>query len=194
MMPMSNHLPDLNHLVSQIALDNNQHAYKKLFKLLFPSLFRFSFTLLNSRELAEEVASDVMFALWKSRVKLREIENLKVYAFVIARNLSLNTLNKNAKHTLVSIEDIEIEVFLDNLTPEQIFINEELGKKLEIAIQALPSRCKLVFKLIKEEGLSYKDTATILNISTKTVDAHLVTAIKKLTPILKTEFNLMNSF
>ena len=194
MMPMSNHLPDLNHLVSQIALDNNQHAYKQLFKSLFPSVFRFSFTLLNSRELAEEIASDVMFVLWKSRLKLMEIENIKVYAFVIARNLSLNALNKNSRQVLVSIEDIEIEVFLDNLTPEQIFINDELGKKLEIAIQTLPNRCKLVFKLIKEEGLSYKDTATILNISTKTVDAHLVTAIKKLTAILKTEFNLMNSF
>lgn len=194
MMLMSNHLPDLNRLVSQIALDNNQLAYKKLFKLLFPSLFRFSFTLLNSRELAEEVASDVMFALWKSRLKLMEVENIKVYAFVIARNLSLNALNKNSRQIVVSIEDIEIEVFLDNLTPEQIFINDELGKKLEIAIQALPTRCKLVFKLIKEEGLSYKDAATILNISTKTVDAHLVTAIKKLTAILKSEFNLMNSF
>ena len=194
MMPMSNHLPDLNHLVSQIALDNNQHAYKQLFKSLFPSVFRFSFTLLNSKELAEEIASDVMFVLWKSRLKLMEIENIKVYAFVIARNLSLNALNKNSRQVLVSIEDIEIEVFLDNLTPEQIFINDELGKKLEIAIQTLPNRCKLVFKLIKEEGLSYKDTATILNISTKTVDAHLVTAIKKLTAILKTEFNLMNSF
>jgi len=128
------------------------------------------------------------------RLKLLEVENIKVYAFVIARNLSLNILNKNAKQSMVSIEDIEIEVFLDNLTPEQIFINEELGKKLEIAIQALPNRCKLVFKLIKEEGLSYKDTATILNISTKTVDAHLVTAIKKLTTILKSEFNLINSF
>ena len=191
---MSNQLPDLNHLVSQIALHNSQHAYKQLFKLLFPSLFRFSFTLLNSRELAEEIASDVMFVLWKSRLKLLEIENIKVYAFVIARNLSLNVLNKNSKQILVSIEDIEIEVFLDNLTPEQIFINDELGKKLEIAIQSLPSRCKLVFKLIKEEGLSYKDTATILNISTKTVDAHLVTAIKKLTAVLRTEFNLMNSF
>jgi len=66
MMLMSNHLPVLNQLVSQIALDNNQSAYKQLFKILFPSLFNFSFTLLNSRELAEEIASDVMFILWKS--------------------------------------------------------------------------------------------------------------------------------
>jgi RNA polymerase sigma-70 factor (family 1) len=191
---MSNHLPDLNFLVSQIASGNNENAYKQLFKILFPSLFRFSFSLLKSRELAEEIASDVMLVLWKSRLNLLKIENIKVYAFVIARNLSLNALNKNSRQELISLDEIEIEVLLDNLTPEQIFINDELKKKLEIAIQALPNRCKLVFKLIKEEGLSYKDAAIILNISIKTVDAHLVTAIKKLTAILKVEFNLTNSF
>ncbi len=188
---MYNRAPDLTHLVSQIALYNSQNAYKQLFKILFPALFRFSFSLLKSRELAEEVASDVMIALWRSRLKLLEIDNIKVYAFVITRNLSLNCLNKNSRHQSTSLDDIEIDVLLDNLTPEQIFINDELKKKLETATQALPNRCKLVFKLIKEEGLSYKETAAILNISTKTVDAHLVTAIKKLTEILKVEFNLI---
>jgi RNA polymerase sigma-70 factor (family 1) len=191
MKPMSNRLPDLNYLISQIALYNNQNAYKQLFKILSPSLFRFSFCLLKSRELAEEVTSDVMIALWRTRSKLVEVENIKVYAFVIARNLSVNTLNKNSRHDIVSIDDIQVEVFLDTITPEQIFINEELKNKLDLAVQALPNRCKLVFKLIREEGLSYKETAAILNISTKTVDAQLVIAVKRLTAILKVEFNLI---
>jgi RNA polymerase sigma-70 factor (family 1) len=184
---MSNPLPEL---LSYIALHNNQDAYKQLFKILFPSLFRFSFCLLKSRELAEEVASDVMITLWRNRVNLHHVENIKVYAFVIARNLSLNTLNKHNRHVHISIDDIDVKIFSDNLTPEQIFINDELKKKLEMATQALPARCKLVYKLIKEDGLSYKETATILNISIKTVDAHLVTAIKKLTTVFKSEFNL----
>ncbi|MNY30490.1 ECF RNA polymerase sigma-E factor [compost metagenome] len=84
-----------------------------------------------------------------------------------------------------------MEVALDSLNPEQLLINGELKKKLEQATQSLPGKCQLVFKLIKEDGLSYKETASILNISVKTVDAHLVTAVKKLTTILKMEFNLM---
>ncbi|MET3114388.1 RNA polymerase sigma-70 factor (family 1) [Pedobacter sp. CG_S7] len=188
---MSNHLPDLKHLINQVALYNNQNAYQQLFKILFPSLFRFSFFLLKSKELAEEVASDVMITLWRNRLKLLLIDNIKVYAFVIARNLSLNELNKNSRYEFISIDAIEIDVFLDSLTPEQIYINDELRKKIEMATQELPNRCKLVFKLIKEEGLSYKETAAILNISTKTVDAQLVIAIKKLTSILKAEFNLI---
>jgi len=88
------------------------------------------------------------------------------------------------------LDDIEVDVIFDTQTPEQILINDELKKKLEVAIQALPTRCKLVFKLIKEDGLSYKEAADILNISVKTVDAHLVTSIKKLTSTLRVEFHL----
>jgi RNA polymerase sigma-70 factor (family 1) len=188
-MPKS--LPDLNDLKSHVALYDSESAYQQLFKCLFPFLYRFCFCILKSKELAEEAASDVMITLWRNRLKLTAVNNIKVYAFVIAKNVSLNIINRNNKQTLISLDDIQIDVLLDALNPEQLLINDELKRKLEFATQSLPNQCKLVFKLIKEDGLSYKETATILNISTKTVDAHLVNAVKKLTAILKTEFNLM---
>lgn len=184
-------LPDLNDLKSHIALHDSESAYQQLFNCLFPSLYRFCYCLLKSRELAEEAASDVMITLWRNRLKLLTIHNIKVYAFVIARNVSLNMINRHNKQELVSLDTLHTEILLDSLNPEQILINDELKRKLELATQTLPNQCKLVFKLIKEDGLSYKETATILNISTKTVDAHLVNAVKKLTAILKAEFNLM---
>ncbi|MGY3052338.1 hypothetical protein ACVWYG_000528 [Pedobacter sp. UYEF25] len=60
---MPNPLTYLNQLGSQMALYNNQNAYMQLFKLLFPTLFKFSLCVLNSRELAKEVASDLMISL-----------------------------------------------------------------------------------------------------------------------------------
>ena len=187
---MSKQLPDLTILVNSIALHNTQKAYKKLFDLLFPSLYRFAFSLLKSKEQAEEVASDVMIALWCDRQTLIDIENIKVYAFVIARNKSLNILKKQSKNEIIFLEDIDVDLVLNTPTPEQILINGELRNTLERAVQSLPTKCKLVFKLVKEEGHSYKETAEILNISVKTVDAHLVTAIKKLTSCLQIEYNL----
>lgn len=187
---MSKHLPDLTILVNSIALNNTEKAYKDLFDLLFPSLYRFAYSLLKSKEQAEEVASDVMITLWYDRQTLINIENIKVYAIVIARNKSLNILKKQSKNEILSLEDINVDLVLNSPTPEQLLINEELKGKLERAVQSLPTKCKLVFKLIKEEGLSYKEAAEILNISVKTVDAHLVTAIKKLTSSLQVEFNL----
>lgn len=180
----------LTDLINDVAIYNSESAYEQLFKTLFPSLKRFSLCILKSNELAEEVASDVMIILWRDRKKLTEVENIRVYAFVIARNLSLNILKRISRNNIISLDDIEVEIVLNSPTPEQILMNDELKKKLELAIQSLPPRCKLVFKLIKEDGLSYKEVAIILNISVKTVDAHLVTAIKKLAALVKVEFNI----
>jgi RNA polymerase sigma-70 factor (ECF subfamily) len=187
---MSSQLTDLNDLLRYITVFNSESAYKQLFMSLYPVLKKFSYTLVKSQELAEEVASDVMMKIWLAKEQLSDIKNIKVYALIMARNISLNIIKQQSKREFISLDDIQIELFLDTHSPEQILINKEIKNKLEFIIQSLPNRCKLVFKLVKEDGLSYKETAEILNISIKTVDAHLVTAIKKITSALKVEFNL----
>jgi len=182
--------PDLIHLVNQISLYNSQQAYKELFKCLYPALFSFSYSLLKSREPAEEVANDVMITLWRNRKSLVTIRNIKVYALVLVRNQTINILNKNRKHQSMSIDDLEIDIVINEFNPEQSLINGELKDKLQLAINSLPRQCKMVFKLIKEDGCTYKEAAAVLNISIKTVDAHLVTAVKKLTVLLQVEYNL----
>lgn len=158
--------------------------------MLFIPLKKFSFCILNSHEEAEEVAEDVMVSLWKNRKNLSEVNNINVYAFVIAKNLSLNILKKNSRNSMASLDDVDFDFQFDNQTPEQIIIDNELKIRLEQAIQALPAKCKLVFKLAKEDNLSYKEIAEVLTISVKTVDAHLVTATRKLAKIFKDEFQI----
>jgi RNA polymerase sigma-70 factor (ECF subfamily) len=131
-----------------------------------------------------------MIDIWRNRQKLFEITNIRVFAFVMARNLSLNMLKKQMKKETIFLDDLEVELVLNTPGPEQILINEEVKYKLETAVKSLPTKCKLVFKLIKEEALTYKETAEILELSVKTVDGHFTTAIKKLTSSLKVEFNL----
>ena len=187
---MTLHLPELNELKRLISLYDSEYAYGQLYQFLFPALKRFCFYLLKSRELAEEAASDVMITLWRKRHELTAVDNIRVYAFVIAKNISLNILRKNGRQEMISIDDLQLETRLDDLDPEQLLINDELKQQLELATHQLPNRCQLVFKLIKEDGLSYKEVAGILNISVKTVDAHLVAALKKLSSKLKVEYKL----
>jgi RNA polymerase sigma-70 factor (family 1) len=180
---------DLSIIVHDIALHNNEQAYKQLFKTLFGPLKRFTVSIIKSNELAEEIAGDVMITLWRNRIQLLNIQNIKVYAFVMAKNSALNMLKKQSGHTVL-LDETNIDITFDSLTPEQILINEELKKSIELIVQALPPRCKMVFKLVKEDNLSYKEVAQILDISAKTVDAHLVTAIKRISCAIKREYNL----
>ncbi len=184
-----NHL-ELVSLIQEMALTNSESAYKALFRILFNPIRNFSFSIVKSSELAEEVASDVLFMLWYNREKLAAVKNIKYYAFTAAKNKSLNILKKDLGKYSISFDEVDVDIHIDYLNPELILLRGELKEQLESAIEALPKQCKLVFKLIKEEGFSYKEVAEILDISPKTVDAHLVNAIRKLSAILKTEFNI----
>jgi len=181
---------ELIPLIQEMALTNSENAYQALFRILFEPLRNFSFSIVKSSESAEEVASDVLFMLWYNRERLSEVKNIKYYAFTAAKNKSLNILRKDSRNKVISLEDIDVDIHVDYSNPEMILLQGELKQQLELAIKTLPKQCKLVFKLIKEDGFSYKEVADILDISPKTVDAHLVNAVRKLSAILKAEFNI----
>ncbi|MBK1440776.1 sigma-70 family RNA polymerase sigma factor [Parapedobacter sp. ISTM3] len=182
---------ELKALVDEMAASNSESAYRQVFDQLFLPIRKFSYSIVKSWEVAEEVASDVLFMLWQQRRRLADVTNIRYYAFVAARNHALNALKKQAGKEIISLNDIEVDIQLATLSPEAIFLQGELQAKLEHAIALLPKQCKLVFKLIKEDGLSYKEVADLLGLSPKTVDAHLVNAMKKLAAILKAEFKLV---
>lgn len=182
---------DLNSIVYRIAMHSDEHAYRQLFNELYNRLKGFAFSILKSRELAEEIACDTLFSLWNNRLKLTSIANVKVYAYVIAKNKALNELKKISGNRVSLMEDIDVNISFHHLTPEQVLINEELKRTIEQVVNNLPPRCKLVFQLVKEDSLSYKEVAEILDISVKTVDAQLVTAVKRIAVVVKKEYNLV---
>ena len=63
-------------------------------------------------------------------------------------------------------------------SPEYEYVHNEFYEILRNAIESLPPKRKLVFKMIKEEGLKYHDVARILDLSVKTVETHMGLALK----------------
>jgi RNA polymerase sigma-70 factor (family 1) len=179
---------DIAALLYSVSTNNDEPSYRRLFDIFFPPLKRFARYFLKSQELAEEIASDVLMTLWEQGDKLMEIDNIRVWLFVITRNKCLNTLKHQQARPTLSLESVHVEISFPGKDPEQIFINSEMRKKMEKAVNGLPQRCKLIFKLVKEEGLSYKEVADILHISPKTVDAQLVTALRKITLAIKLDY------
>ncbi len=187
---MKQQFNELPGIVKRLAEIGSEAVYEELFNLLYHPLRKFAFCMLHSNEEAEEVTEDVLVTLWCKRKTLPEIGNVHVYAFIMAKNLSLNILKKNSLNKTSSLDEIDVSFFFETSTPEEIIIDNELKKRLENAIQSLPPKCQLVFKLAKENNLSYREIGEILSISVKTVDAHLVTATQKLAKIFKEEFQI----
>jgi RNA polymerase sigma-70 factor (family 1) len=171
----------------RIALSEDMQAYKELYLLMYPNLHRFCYSFTKSKEVAEEVVSDVFIKLWQIRSQLSSIKNLRVYLYRITKNLSLNYLAQASRSPEIQAEQIDIESVIDFRDPEDLYISKETIQKIKLLIQELPPQCKVIFFLARGHGLSYSDVADILNISIFTVRNQLVIATKKIAEALSAE-------
>jgi len=62
---------------------------------------------------------------------------------------------------------------------------KEFKANVQKAINQLPPQCQLIFKMLINDQLAYKEIAEILNLSRKTVEAQVSIAYKKITVLLK---------
>jgi len=178
---------DLAHLGERIANDD-QHAYRQLFIRFYNKLARFVMGFTKSKELTDEIVSDVFINVWRRRKNIEEIKNLKLYLYVSAKNITFNYLKKLHRENLTDLDSVEIEPEDPFADPGAALITREMNLKLKIAINALPPRCKLIYTLIKEDGLTYKQTAQLLGISESTVDNQLSIALKKISSAIRYTF------
>lgn len=174
----------LHELQQRIADYEDEAAYKKLFFHFFLPLKSFSFTIIKSKELAEEIVSDILIEIWAKRKQLTAIDDLKMYLYVSVRNASLRKLQQGKKRMALSLDDVNVEFASSFENAETILLTHELSKTIDAAIQQLPQRCKLIFKLAKEDRLKYKEIALLLNISVKTIDHQVSIALKKIAEVL----------
>ena len=174
----------LKELQQRIADFEDAAAYKKLFFHLFLPLKSFSYAILKSRESAEEVVSDVFIEIWSRRKLLMEIDDLRMYLYISVRNASLRKLQQIQKASVLSLDNLAVEFASPDPDAVTNLITNELAAKIDTAIESLPQQCKIIFKLAKQDKLKYKEIAQLLNISVKTIDNQLSTALKKIAAVL----------
>jgi RNA polymerase sigma-70 factor (family 1) len=171
-------------LLSKIQ-DGDQNGFKEFYQLKFFKLYQFAYSFVHSKEASEEIVNDVFLGIWQKKDTLHTINNIQVYLYVSVKNASLNYLRKNNLSIPICIDDLSVDHFPLVPGPQLLLSQKELQQQIREAIEQLPSRCRLIFKLVKEDGLSYKQVAAILEISVKTVDSQLCLALKKLAAILQ---------
>ncbi|MBK8494317.1 MAG: RNA polymerase sigma-70 factor [Chitinophagaceae bacterium] len=167
-------------LLDEIALTNCEKAYKALFMQMHESLTDFARSILKSEEDAEEVVSDFFIVIWQRRASLRSIENPRLYFFVSIKNAALNKLKSNKSLQLPHGGDWQTSLKSVFFNPEELLLSAEIVEKVMKAVNELPPRCKIIFKLIKEEGLKYSEVARLLEISVKTVEAQMAIALRRI--------------
>lgn len=169
---------DIPELQRRIYTGDTQ-AFKELYDSCCTPLLQLAMAIVHTREMAEEIVADVFISVWKKKKDLNQVANLKWYLYAATRNISLNYLRKYAHKKTVHLDEAQLPEY--EVDPEAQFISNEMMRHINTAISELPPQCRLIFRLVKEDGLKYREVAVLLNVSIKTVENQVGIALKKLT-------------
>jgi RNA polymerase sigma-70 factor (ECF subfamily) len=173
---------NINDLWERITVDSDPKSFEVFFHELNPRLVKFCTMYVHYQQVAEEIVSDVFVKCWMDRVKMRDVLKPETYLFIAVKNHALNYNKRFSSLQLVNIDDHEGGAQLVNTaSPEMELEKKELLFRMDQAIASLPRQCSIIFRLVKESGMKYKEVAEILNISPRTVHTQMLRAMKKMT-------------
>lgn len=170
----------IRSLLDEIAVNSCEKAYKTLFMEMHDSLHDFAYGITKSQEDAEEVVSDFFIALWQRRAVLQTIENPRLYFFAGVKNTALNKQAQKRRQHMPPADAWHTRLTSVFFNPEELLLSAEVVKGIMQAINDLPPRCRIIFKLVKEDGLKYAEVASLLDLSVKTVEAQMAIALRRI--------------
>ncbi len=158
--------------------EDDELAFTELYNRYWKKLFIIAANRVIHLEDAEEIVQDIFTALWHRRYTLDLTSELAHYLAVSVKYRVIKLLDKYYNQQRY-VDSVIFSEEADNSTQEWLAF-DELREELARHVSQLPEKCQLVFRLSREEGYSQKQIAETLQISEKTVEAHLGKAFKTL--------------
>ncbi|MCX2680981.1 RNA polymerase sigma-70 factor [Galbibacter sp. EGI 63066] len=168
------------------AFDTLYHTYKGR---LYGNLLK----MVKSGEIAKELLQEVFVRVWQKRHKIDPEKPVRAYLFRIAGNMAIDFFRKVARDRKLQAE------LTAAASAHYTHIEEELYHKdtveyLDLAIENLPSKRRRIFQLVKLEGKTYEEVGKMLDISTSTVNDHIVKATRTVREYLVLKGDLAGVF
>lgn len=155
-------------LLMEIA-SGNEDAFKLLFEKHRSKLYNYLFSIVKSKEIAEEIVMDVFLKMWTGRELITEIQNMDAFLHKVAYNKALDflrmasrnaSLQKLVKREMASVQEKEAD---------HKILEQESREIIDQAIQQLSPQRRMVFTLSRMHGLTYDEIAQKLQLSRNTV-------------------------
>jgi RNA polymerase sigma-70 factor (ECF subfamily) len=173
---------NINDLWERITIDSDSKSFEVLFHELNPRLIKFCTLYVHYQQVAEEIVSDVFVKCWMDRAQMKEVLKPETYLFIAVKNHALNYNKRLSSMQIVNIDDHPGgSQLINSSSPEMELEKKELFFQMDQAIASLPKQCGIIFRLVKENGMKYKEVGEILGISHRTVHTQMLRAMKKMT-------------
>ena len=165
----------------------NSYAFEKLYFSYSKKMYNFAFNILKCKEDAEGIVQNVFTKIWETRSEINTELSFGGYIFRIAKNMMLNQLKKKIiekeylNYLLATPEDTSLPV-------EQEVNFMELNLEIERIINELPEKRRKIFRLSREEGLTYREIAEKMDISVNTVNTQISKSLEYIRDHLVSKF------
>lgn len=177
-----------NSTILEKIAQGDETAFRMLFDLYYQKLLHVAIYFLKSRELAEEAIADVFYMIWTKRENLKKVNDINSYLYIMTKNQALHYIRRASVIDKEPIDLYTINRLQDGNDPEKKLLQEEYQLLIQKAINSLPEKCREVFRLVLSDKLRHKDIAQLLNISEKTVEAHIASAYKRIAEYVNKEY------
>jgi RNA polymerase sigma-70 factor (ECF subfamily) len=158
-------------------------AFEEIYNRYWSSLIAEAFRLTGSKATAKDLVQDIFVAIYQKAARIEIKFSFRAYLFQTLRYKIIN-----ARRDYLIHDHCHQDIYYRSMS-ENVFSNpletKELQQNLQSVVAELPQKCKQVFLLSREGEYSHKAISRQLNISTSTVEKHIVKALK----ILKVKLN-----
>ncbi len=162
-------------LVTFLA-SGDEKAFEKLYHFYSSRLLAYLTRLVKSETLASELLQDTFVKIWNNRQNIDPEQSFRSYLFRIAENLVYDFFRKAARDKKLMTALINSACQYSHV--EEGFSDKENQQLLQDAINSLPPKRRQVFQMVKIEERSYAEVSVLLDVSTSTINDHIVKATK----------------
>ena len=184
------HQPDIEKVLLEQVANNNEKAFKTLFRMYNGRLYNYIFGIIKSHQVAEELVMDVFMKIWLGKGLIAQIENFEAFIFRVAHNKSIDFLRSVAKDP--KFQDL-LWYEMQGTTADQAdssMLQQEYEAELRDAVDLLSPQRKKVYQLSRLKEMTHDQIATHLGLSKHTVNNHIVEAQRFIRSYLSDKFDL----
>jgi len=174
-----------------ILRDGNASVIAELYERYWKFLLAKAFDRLKSREDAEEIVQELFVKIWRRRKGIQLKYSFKTYILASLRYEILHYIAKQQyRKDDISLNSSELSEFWVQDEDFHSLEMKQLQEKIEQVIDTLPEKCKIIFKMSRNDGMSANQIANELNLSPRTIETQIGKALK----VLKKHFKGPDSY
>ena len=162
--------------ITDLFKSGDQAAFTVLYKRFHSQVYRYALRIVKYPEAAEEIMQNVMLKVWQQRGQIDTAQNFKGWIARVTANQAFDFLKTLARQHALS-EKIWLQMQKSPAYSENEYVLKEYLFLVEEAVNTLPPQQQKIYRMSREEYLTYEEIAQILNISPNTVRNHMASAL-----------------